>query len=657
MKNQQIPYGSEKGSITPHEVLPNTPANIASRVWDILSSSHDVSAVNEHCSHGYIPPIKSIRDGIINIGERKITVEYPPDSYYVKYQKNRTIPKLFGQVFDNFESEYRVLCNMYAADPYNTVTPITFHSEAWFLVTKKVEGRHITNILQILNRNDSEEFTEIAIPLFLEQLSDTVDKYHHAGVAHGDLLGNILMRIDDSCWTNTIKFSIFDPVGIDRSSPYFEQCKQKDRDDILWLTQAIADHQNSYVSMRDNTPIGTPTRTPTEIFVKTPQSDEYDNSDMTVSWLSLVDPWLATTVSLAGPLKSARLREDDTLSVIHGSVPRLSGWVSGDYSDFCINQIPKFENIRLDEGVKSKAKALHLPISEVILRQLELGGAMVRFIRSSFDRQPLLPLVDHMTWFFSQATQQQQRLLTTTILKIAFESLGIYRDGFENALEALAYSSGDPKKILDWIDDFWDLANIAPKDIRLCLIGNAVGVVFSDREVFNKALITEQRGRMAAFATRKWLDSWKKYSVIITTPSERALIHEARHATINKALFSDDTEEDRLLWKFKEEIIAFLSNGDTIREITRIFLKDDLYKVDIHPQFDEIMFDVLEYIMRVYGDIPEGRDNVIEILSFLPVSDWKIFASLIERRVWRDRIDTEPNDILDESQNRNDIEK
>jgi tRNA A-37 threonylcarbamoyl transferase component Bud32 len=67
------------------------------------------------------------------------------------------------------------------------------------LVTKKVEGRHITNILQILNRNDSEEFTEIAIPLFLEQLSDTVDKYHHAGVAHGDLLGNILMRIDDSC--------------------------------------------------------------------------------------------------------------------------------------------------------------------------------------------------------------------------------------------------------------------------------------------------------------------------------------------------------------------------------------------------------------------------------------------------------------------------
>ena len=134
-------------------------------------------------------------------------------------------------------------------------------------------------------------------------------------------------------------------------------------------------------------------------------------------------------------------------------------------------------------------------------------------------------------------------------------------------------------------------------------------------------------------------------------------------------------EEDRLLWKFKEEIIAFLSNGDTIREITRIFLKDDLYKVDIHPQFDEIMFDVLEYIMRVYGDIPEGRDNVIEILSFLPVSDWKIFASLIERRVWRDRIDTEPSDILgeeqvwmdriktepadilDESQDRNDIEK
>ena len=102
-------------------------------------------------------------------------------------------------------------------------------------------------------------------------------------------------------------------------------------------------------------------------------------------------------MSLAGPRKSARLREDDTLSVIHGSVPRLSGWVSGDYSDFCINQIPKFENIRLDEGVKSKAKALHLPISEVILRQLELGGAMVRFIRSSFDRQPLLPLVDHMT--------------------------------------------------------------------------------------------------------------------------------------------------------------------------------------------------------------------------------------------------------------------
>ena len=670
MKNQQILYGSDEGSITTHEILPNTPANIASRVWDILSSSQDLSAVNENCSHGYIPPIKSIRDGIINIGDRRITVEYPPDSYYVKYQKNRTIPKLFGQVFDNFESEYRVLCSMYAVDPHNTVTPIAFHSEAWFLVTKKVDGRHITNILQILNRNDSEEFTEIAIPLFLEQLSDTVDKYHHAGVAHGDLLGNILMRIDDSCWTNTIKFSIFDPVGIDSSSSYFEQCKQKDLDDILWLSQAIVDHQNLHLSIKDTTPISTPTRTPTEIFIKTPQSDEYDNSDMTVSWLNWVDPWLARTVSLAGALKSA-----DILSVIHGSVPHLSWTVSAEYSDFCINQIPKFEDIRLDEGLKSKAKALHLHISEVILRQLELGGAMVRFIRSSFDRQPMLPLVDHMTWFLSQATQQQQRLLTTTILKIAFESLGIYRDGFENALEALAYSSGDPKKILDWIDDFWDLANIAPKDIRLCLIGNAVGVVFSDREVFNKALITEQRGRMAAFATRKWLDSWKKYSVIITTPSERALIHEARHATINKALFSDDMEEDRLLWKFKEEIIAFLSNGDTIREITRIFLKDDLYKVDIHPQFDEIMFDVLEYIMRVYGDIPEGRDNVIEILSFLPVSDWKIFASLIERRVWRDRIDTEPSDILgeeqvwmdriktepadilDESQDRNGIEK
>ncbi len=130
MKNQQILYGSDEGSITPHEILPNTPANIASRVWDILSSSQDLSAVNENCSHGYIPPIKSIRDGIINIGEQKITVAYPPDSYYVKYQKNRTIPKLFGQVFDNFESEYRVLCNMYAADPYNTVTPITFHSDA-----------------------------------------------------------------------------------------------------------------------------------------------------------------------------------------------------------------------------------------------------------------------------------------------------------------------------------------------------------------------------------------------------------------------------------------------------------------------------------------------------------------------------------------------
>ena len=64
---------------------------------------------------------------------------------------------------------------------------------------------------------------------------------------------------------------------------------------------------------------------------------------------------------------------------------------------------------------------------------------------------------------------------------------------------------------------------------------------------------------------------------------------------------------------------------------------------------------MLGYVMRAYGDTPEGRDNVIEILSFLPVSDWKIFASLIERRVWRDRIDTEPSDILDKSQNRNDI--
>ncbi|MCA9377772.1 hypothetical protein KC711_02545 [Candidatus Peregrinibacteria bacterium] len=54
-------------------------------------------------------------------------------------------------------------------------------------------------------------------------------------------------------------------------------------DDILWLSQAIVDHQNLHLSIKDTTPIGTPTRTPTEIFIKTPQSDEYDNSDMTVS--------------------------------------------------------------------------------------------------------------------------------------------------------------------------------------------------------------------------------------------------------------------------------------------------------------------------------------------------------------------------------------
>lgn len=662
MKNQQVSYGSEKGSVIPHEILTDMPVNTASRVWDILSSFQDISAVNENSSHGYIPPIKSICDWMINVGEGKITVKYPPDDYYVKYQKKRTVPKLFGQVFDDFEAEYRVLCSMYSVDPYHTVSPITFHADAWFLVTKKVEGWHITNLLQILNRNDSEEFTEITIPLFLEQLSDTIDKYHQAGIAHGDILWNILMRIDNNCWTSTIEFSIFDPVGIDKNSPYFEQCKQKDLDDILWLSQAIVDHQNLHLSIKDTTPIDTPTRTPTEISIRTPQNEEYDDSDISVK----VEVWW---------LNFADFPENNILSVIHGSAPRLSGGVSGDYSEFCISRMLEFENIRLDEDLKSKAKILHLPISEVILRQLELGGAMVRFIRSSFDRQPLLPIVDHMTLFFSQATQEQQRLLTITILKIAFESLGIYRDGFENSLEALLYSWGDPKKILGWIDGFWDLAEVTSKNARLCLIGNAVGVVFSDRDAFNQSLIPEERGRMGAFATRKYLDSWKKYSVIITTPNERALIHEARHATINKALFSDDREEDRLLWKLKEEIIAYLSNGDDIREITRIFLIDDLYRVDTHPQFDEIMFDILTYIMRVYGNTIEGRDNVIEILSFLPVSDWKMFASLIERRAWRNRIDTEPSDILgeeqvwmdriktepadviDESQDRNDIEK
>lgn len=491
---------------------------------------------------------------------------------FVKFMTHRTVPYIFWKQYSNFWKEFEVLLRMYSIDNKHVAQPIKMDSW-WSYYTTKLYTWYVNftnpSILTFSTLKTNKK-------LFIEVL-DILKVFHEKWLAHGDILNNLLIKVDNN--GNYVDWKIIDPVWIDNIDEHFEDAVKKD---ILDIEMVLNDSHLTKENIQN------------------------------YSWTPIlheINPKLLIE------------RSQNTTQVTKDSREKIISLLKNNWIE--INKINNLYQIR------KFAKNREETAIQFIVSQIELLADLIEKVTSQIDQNPFCDKEVLISDTIKNISNNDQLLISEDILTSAIESIHKYYQLMINAIRYLNINS-----------EFWE-ENYIINWFKYVLVWNAICTIIKDKfsNYPWKEIFKEDYAAVADII--KYKDFPLTRMFIPENDFNYVIEHEKRHATINKAfnqeldinkLLNEEMSETEIInLKLKEEITAFLTMGISVSKIIDI-LSDEKWVYKFNMSNITNLNDIFSSLI----DLSKIYDNkrLANILTIIPMNQWKKISKFIYYSKW-----------------------
>ncbi|MDB5260081.1 MAG: hypothetical protein JWN37_312 [Candidatus Nomurabacteria bacterium] len=501
------------------------------------------------------PPNIERADGRVEIKRAEILdalAHYRGD--FIKFASLRTSPYIANKKFDSLRKEYEVLSQMYLIDNEHVAAPIFLDEKERFMVIERLLGYESIFALSwyvkdLLERN----------PSFLGEVKIFVENLHKEGIAHGDLLGNILVSLDtDKDSENNgkiLNWAVVDPVGITKDSEAFVEAVDLDNKALERLSDiGKAKHFIENEEMEQ---------------IETPEAPEVRES------------------------------QDNNNKENHVVTALLNQG---------IHLVPE-GTLSIREYLRERNET----VNTFYVRKTEFAAALIKPISDSIIGDPF---------------QDIEKLIIETLLRAGkkdVERLTVHdTERIIMCAHRLQQNIIGGIKFISDIEDMKEEGSL-DQDVNLYLVKGAVAVVY-DRENYDSAGFLGDHfdedvshGYPSSASQVQYKGMNIPYFTLPKKNIEAYIInHEARHATINRAVFEQNLQYIKEDFHLKEEVVAYLSCNENIETI--IGALEHFYGYSNYFHFNDMV-----YALRKLEDF-YTKEELADILSVVPISEWRKFT-------------------------------
>ncbi len=483
---------------------------------------------------------------------------------YLKFASYRSVPFLFGKEYGDLSKEYEVLVKMYAIEKEHVAQPVSIDKNSTYYSTEYYGGAINLSESTLLRQELSKENSQV-----IQQILRTIEKFHAQGIAHGDILNNVLIYVNEK---NIITdWIIIDPVGIDDKDEHFVETKQKDIGNLWQVLTGKFSQKESVKSY--------------EISKETPRAPK-----------RVPTVKIQTDPEKLSPVVSKSLKKVEALLAQKGIV------------------LQPFENIF---SMRVGAKVRNETASQYQVAKVELLAKLTEQIADRLNKEPFTEK-EHLVFdILSSLPDKDRVLITEDTLSTVVEKIHEYHMYLTNAINFI----NDLKR---YETDAFD------EDVyEVSLVGNAVCITFDENIKEDENFPFKERFSKG-FAGVAFQHTYKgnEFHVMLIPRVNfaYAVEHETRHATLNKVLFEKFIEDNNDWEDFhlKEEIVAFLSTGHTPKFIEELLADEKaIYKYSNFENFQKSI-STLKQLSRVYDN-----RTLANILSIVPLDQWAKFEKLV----------------------------
>ncbi len=318
---------------------------------------------------------------------------------YVKFADRRSIPCLFGKQYDDFSAEYDVLSRMHELCPEHVAEPRSLDPSHQYYMTEYYPhvdnyqgGEHsLQGLSYFLNR----------CPEVLDEIKQTMERLHVAGLAHGDISGNILYSLTEEGRIGD--WFIIAPVGIDSSDEHFEEACAKDMADLEHLKDLFR---------KKVSPMGETGHSIGETSSVSEAEDRAEGAAVPAKNV-FTDPFFDADVTRLNPRN-----EQLFLAVKDGLSTAGNG----------------LKTLDTPYAFKSLARERGMSIEQLFVHRIEVLAEMMHVIRKQIDRDPFCDMAAVLVDAIGDLSPDRRGALSDQVLVACVEKAQLYCGRLKSAL-------------------------------------------------------------------------------------------------------------------------------------------------------------------------------------------------------------------------------